>query len=59
MEDNKVVEFINALDNLSYEYGIHINSKYDSQINLIDNNGKVIASQFHLIEGLGYDCYEA
>jgi hypothetical protein len=59
MKNDQVVAFINALDGLSSEYCIHIDSKYESQINLVDDQGNVLASQFHLIEGLGYDCYES
>ncbi|QWU14262.1 hypothetical protein SAMN04487895_101556 [Paenibacillus sophorae] len=58
MSKDKIVDFIEALENLSYEHGIYIDLKYESQINLKDDNGKIVATQLHLIDNLGYDCFE-
>ncbi len=58
MQNESILKFIQKLDELSSEYGVYIDSKYDSNISLLDENNKVIATEFHLIKGLGYDCYD-
>ena len=55
--DEDILEFIDKLDILSTKYGIFIDIDQGSKANLRDENGRIIATQFHRIKDLGYDCY--
>jgi hypothetical protein len=54
--DMDIAGFIAALDALSEEYGVYINSKMSHHMHLVDSNGNVVAKHFNLDVDV-YECF--
>jgi hypothetical protein len=57
-KNDNIIDFLCALDEVSKKHDLYLDIKYEDGVRLVNEKGKVIATEFHHDVDMGYECYD-